>query len=310
MKCTMTICVAGMLAALPAAFGQASDEKPARINVLAAETFMADIAQNVAGDRLHVESLMPFAVDPHTYEPSPGDVRKAAHCQVLILNGAGYEEFQQRLLKNAGGKPLVIEASKGLTGRKASEGEIVENPRAADPHFWLDPTNVIRYVQNIRNGLSQADPDGAAIYARNAESYTAELRKLDAWIKEQAARVPAERRMLVTSHECFGYFADRYGFKIVGTIIPSVSTEAMPSARQIAELIDHIRAAHAPAIFVEPETNPQLARQVARETGVKVVTDLYLETLTDQDGPAPTYVKMMRHNVTRIVSTLLQAAPN
>ena len=201
-----------------------------------------------------------------------------------------------------------------LTGFRSPEtplliGQFGEPPHRGDPHFWLDPNNVIRYVHNIRDGLSQADPGGAAIYAGNAETYTAELKKLDAWIKEQAARVPAERRMLVTSHDCFGYFADRYGFRVIGTIVPSVSTEAAPSARQIARLVDRVRAAHAPAIFVEPETNPQLALQVARETGVKVVTDLYLETLTDKDGPAPTYMKMMRHNVTRIVATLLQGAP-
>ena len=126
MKCIVTICVAGALAALPAAFGQTPDEKPAGINVLAAETFLADIAQNVAGDRLHVESMMPFGMDPHTYEPSPGDVRKVARCQVLIVNGAGYEEFQDRLLKNAGGEHLVIVASKGLTSRNAREGEVAE----------------------------------------------------------------------------------------------------------------------------------------------------------------------------------------
>ncbi len=374
---------------------------------------MADIAQNVAGDRLRVESMMPFGVDPHTYEPSPGDVRKVARCQVLIVNGAGYEEFQERLLQNAGGEHFVIVASKGLTSRNAREGEVAEMgdedaadaitssadglkpqpaaagrdaasaaalpaesglftvklakmadgsfggfiayatdetadfqiavgagearvlkaggaeakaaektlalngpalkrgyvvelakgekyvlaltgfqspetplligtfgeaPHRGDPHFWLDPNNVIRYVRNIRDGLTQADPDGAAIYARNAKAYTAELEKLDAWIKEQVARVPADRRMLVTSHDCFGYFADHYGFRVIGTIIPSVSTEAAPSARQIARLVDRVRAAHAPAIFVEPETNTQLAQQVARETGVKVVTDLYLET--------------------------------
>jgi ABC-type Zn uptake system ZnuABC Zn-binding protein ZnuA len=307
MKCLVTVCVAGALAALPAAFGQTADEKPSGLNVLAAETFMADIAQNVAGDRLHVESLMPFGVDPHSYEPSPGDVRKVAQCRVLIVNGEGYEEFQQRLLKNAGGERLIIEASKGLTSRNAREGEVAETDAhdRGDPHFWLDPNNVIHYVDNIRDGLSQADPGGAAIYARNAATYIAELTKLDAWIKEQVARVPAERRMLVTSHDCFGYFADHYGFRVVGTIVPSVSTEAAPSARQIARLVDRVRAAHAPAIFVEPETNTQLAMQVARETGVQVVTDLYLETLTDQEGPAPTYMKMMRHNVTRIVETLL-----
>jgi zinc/manganese transport system substrate-binding protein len=306
MKFAMTLCLAGALAALLAACGRTPNEKPAVTNVLAAETFMADIAQSVAGGRLRVESLMPFAVDPHTYEPSPSDIRKVARCQVLIVNGEGYEEFQDRLLKNAGGEPLIIVASKGLTSRKAREGEVVEagEHSLGDPHFWLNPENVIRYVENIRDGLSQADPGGAAIYAGNAKTYTAELGKLDTWIKEQVARVPAERRLLVTSHECFGYFADHYGFKIVGTLVASMSTEAQPSARQIAELIDRVRASHAPAIFVEPETNPQLAEQVARDTGVKVVTDLYLETLTNKDGPAPTYIKMMRHNVTRIVEAL------
>ena len=306
MKCIVAICVAGALAALPAAFGQTPNVKPVSTNVLAAETFLADIAQNVAGGGLHVESLMPFAVDPHSYEPSPSDIRKVAQCQVLIVNGMGYEEFQERLLKNAGGEHLIIVASKGLASRKPHEGEIVDADEQGrgDPHFWLNPMNVIRYVENIRDGLTQADPGGAATFARNAETYIAELKKLDAWIKEQVARVPADRRMLVTSHDCFGYFADHYGFRIVGTIVPSLSTEAQPSARQIAQLEDQIRASHAPAIFVEPETNPQLAQQVARDTGVKVVNDLYLETLTDKDGPAPTYIKMMRHNVTRIVETL------
>ena len=226
MKCIMTICLAGMLAAMPAAFGQTPAEKPAKINVLAAETFMADIAQNVAGDRLHVESLMPFAVDPHTYEPSPGDVRKVAKCQVLIVNGAAYEEFQERLLKNAGGNHLVIVASKGLTSRTRAKAKSPRTRRRPIRTSGSIRTTSSATWSNIRDGLSQADPGGAAIYARNAETYTAELKKLDAWIKEQAARVPAERRMLVTSHDCFGYFADRYGFKIVGTIVPSVSTEA------------------------------------------------------------------------------------
>jgi len=412
--------------------------------VVAAETFLADIAQNVAGDRLHVESMMPFGVDPHDFEPAPSDVRTVAQCQVLIVNGGGLEEFQERLLKNAGGEHLVIDCAKGLTSRNAREGEVAdmtadeaadaitssaadlkpqpvtagkdaasaaalpaesglftvklakmddgsfggfiacatdetaefqiavgagevkllkaggaegpaaertlalsdsdlkrgyvvtlvqdrkyvlaltgfpspetplligqfgEAPRLADPHFWLDPNNVMLYAANIRDGLSRADPAGAAIYARNAETYVAELKKLDAWIREQVARLPEERRVLVTSHDCFGYFADRYGFRIIGTIIPSVSTSASPSARQVAQLVDRIRAARAPGVFVEAQTNQQLAQQVGRETGVQVVSDLYLESTTDPDGPAPTYLKMMRHSVSRIVETLLPSAP-
>jgi ABC-type Zn uptake system ZnuABC Zn-binding protein ZnuA len=214
---------------------------------------------------------------------------------VLIVNGAGFEEFLGKLLQNAGGERLIIEASAGLTSHTA---------RAGDPHFWLDPNNVVRYVENIRDGLSQADPDGAVTYAANAEVYIAQLKELDRWIAGQVRQVPAERRQLVTNHESFGYFADRYGFKIIGTIVPSVSTSASPSAQQLARLIDQIKATGAQAIFLETGTNPQLAQQVARETGIQVVTGLYSHSTTEAGGPAPTYIDMMKYNTRVIVDAL------
>jgi ABC-type Zn uptake system ZnuABC Zn-binding protein ZnuA len=265
------------------------------LNVLAIETFLADIAQNVAGDRLLLSALLPTGVDPHGFEPTPGDLTRVAASHVLIVNGAGFEEFLGKLLQNAGGERLVIEASAGLTSHTA---------RAGDPHFWLDPNNVVRYVENIRDGLSQADPDGAATYAANAEVYIAQLKELDRWIAGQVRQVPAERRQLVTNHESFGYFADRYGFKIIGTIVPSVSTSASPSAQQLARLIDQIKATGAQAIFLETGTNPQLAQQVARETGIQVVTGLYSHSTTEAGGPAPTYIDMMKYNTRVIVDAL------
>ncbi len=173
-----------------------------------------------------------------------------------------------------------------------------------DPHFWLDPNNVIKYVENIRDGLSQADPAGAAIYAKNAEAYIAQLKELDAWIVAQLKDIPPERRLMVTNHESFGYFADRYGFKIVGTIVPSVSTDASPSAQQLARLVDRVKAAHAPAVFLETGANPQLAEQLAQETGVRVVTNLYTHSITAPGGQAPSYIAMMKFDVQTIAAAL------
>jgi len=274
------------------------------LRVLATESFLADIAQNVAGNRLKVDALLPIGVDPHSFEPTPSDVRRVADSTVLIVNGAGVEEFLKRLLDNAGGNRQIIEASKGLTSRKPSAGEPVDADNPIDPHFWLDPNNVVKYVENIRDGLSQADPDGAASYAVNASAYIAKLKELDPWIVEQVKVLPVERRLLVTNHESLGYFADRYGFKIIGSIIPSISTDSSPSAQQLAKLIDQIKKTHAPAIFLETSANPQLANQISQETGVKVVIGLYTHSISDASGPAPTYIDMMKYNVKVIVDAL------
>ena len=273
-------------------------QTPGLPRILAVESFLADIAQNVAGDRLTVETLIPLGVDPHAYQPTPRDAATVADCSVLILNGAGIEAFLDPLLVNAGGQRRVITASAGLTPRPDAQGE---HPQG-DPHFWLDPNNVVKYVENIRNGLTQADPEGASVYAANAAAYIEQLKALDLWIAQQAATVQPERRLLVTNHESLGYFADRYGFTVVGAVIPSVSTDASPTAQQMAALIEQIKATGAPAIFLETGANPQLAQQIAAETGVKVVADLYTHSLSAPDGPAPTYIDMMKYNVSRIVA--------
>jgi ABC-type Zn uptake system ZnuABC Zn-binding protein ZnuA len=269
--------------------------KPQSIKVVAVESFLADIAQNVAGDRFTVTSLIPINVEPHAYEPTPRDVAQISECNVLIINGGGIEQWVDPLLKNTGGEHLLIESSKGLPSR--TQGEI-------DPHFWLDPSKVVTYVENIRDGFIQIDPQGKATYTTNASVYISKLKELDTWVKTQIDLIPAEKRMLVTNHESFGYFADRYGFKIIGTIIPSVSTEASPSAQQMAALIDQIRASKSTAIFLETGTNADLAKQIASETGAKIITDLYTHSLTNSDGPAPTYLQMIKSDVNTIVTAL------
>lgn len=263
--------------------------------ILTSTSFLADITRNIAGDRQTVVTLLPFGADPHSYQPTPQDVTNITQSKVLIINGADYEHFLEPILENAGGEREVVEASAGITPR--------EEAGSVDPHIWLDPNNVIVYVENIREALTHFDPAGAAVYQANAEAYVTELKSLDAWIVEQVNQIPAEKRLLVTNHEAFGYFAARYGFTIAGTVIESFSSDASPSAQQMAALIDQIKASGAPAIFLDTADNTTFAQQIADETGVRVVTDLHLESLTD-GPPAATYIDMMKNNVTQIVNAL------
>mgnify|MGYP000875162226 CR=1 FL=1 len=279
------------------------------LTVLASTSFLADIVQNVAGDRLQVQSLLPIGADPHAYQPVPADIAKIAESDLLILNGLEYEHFIESLLENADGERIVVEATDGLTRHEdeehADEAESGENHEheAGDPHLWLDPNLVITYVENIRDGLIQVDPDGKEIYEQNAQVYINQLQELDAWIVEQVNQIPAERKLLVTNHEALNYFAERYGFEVVGTVLPSASTNAQSSAQQMAQLIDDINAIDVPAIFLSDVENATLAEQIASETDVKIVNNLYLESLTVGE-PAGTYLDMMRHNVNLIVDAL------
>jgi ABC-type Zn uptake system ZnuABC Zn-binding protein ZnuA len=269
-----------------------------RPDILTTSTILADIARHVAGDQLVTESLVPFGADPHSYQPVPQDTKKVSESKVLVVNGADYEQSLEPLLANAGDKKTLIEASAGL--RRITDPN---NEQEVDPHLWLDPSNVIVYVDNIREGLTRFNPDGADVYEANARAYITQLQELDAWINGQVAQIPPQRRVLVTNHDSVEYFAVRYGFKVVGTVVDSFSSDASPSAQQMADLIDRIKLFEVPAIFLDAPDNPTLAQQIAAETGVKVVTDLHLESLTE-GAPAGTYIDMMRYNVTKIVEAL------
>ncbi len=288
------------LAACSAQPLQTETSVPGLPKVLAVETFLADIVRNVAGDRLIVESLLPINSDPHSYQPAPRDIISVSNSNVLVINGGGIETFIAPLLDNAGGSRLVITASEGLIPLPDPSGEHPEG----DPHFWMDPNNVVRYVENIRDGLIQADPQGKQNYMENAVGYIAKLKELDGWIVEQAAQIPPGNRQLVTNHESLGYFAARYGFTVVGSIIPSVSSESVPTASQIADLIDQIRASGSRAIFMETGANTDLAKQISAETNVILVTNLYTASLSDVTGLASTYIDMMKYNVNQIVNAL------
>jgi|WetSurMetagenome_2_1015567.scaffolds.fasta_scaffold07145_3 ABC-type Zn uptake system ZnuABC Zn-binding protein ZnuA len=280
--------------------------EPPGLRGIATESFLADIAANVAGDRVHFSSLIPPGVDPHAFEPVPSDIFRVSQSQILIENGAGLETWLLPILENASGDRTIVQASQGLTGRNPSPGEVdLGDPAAGiDPHFWLDPLLVVTYVENIRAGLTQIDPVGADGYTARAAAYTAQLKELDLWIHSRVAEIPPEKRLLVTNHETLGYFADRYGFSVIGTIIPGTSTDVAPGAKDLASLEERIRATGAPALFVESGSNLDLAMQIGRDTDVRVVSDLYTHALSSENGPAPTYIEMMKHNVNLIVDAL------
>lgn len=287
------------------------------LNVTATASFLADIAQNVAGDRFTVTALVPRGADLHTYEPTPRDLAKVAGSDLLVVNGAGLEQSLEDSLRNAGEDVPVVVASKGLTPRTPRAGEPLHeehgtdgtapvNPGAheVDPHFWLDPTLVKTYVTNIRDAFATADPNGAATYQANAASYVAQLDELDRWIRAEVDTLPVADRKLVMNHVSHGYFADRYGFTIVGAVIPSVTSGATPGARALADLARTVRAAGVKAIFVDLGEDPTLAEQLAAETGVAVVDDLRPHTLSEPSGEAPTYIDMMKYETRRIVEAL------
>jgi ABC-type Zn uptake system ZnuABC Zn-binding protein ZnuA len=277
-------------------------ENQNNFKVVAVESYLADITRNIGGERVSVSSLIEAGMDPHTFEPTPRDIVAISESRLLIINGAGLESWLNKMVDLKNITIPVIEASSGITPRTPSGSELVDE--ATDPHFWLDPINVKTYVRNIRDALIEMDPTGRKSYEKNAEDYLLQLDDLNTWIAGQVTEIPPENRLLVTNHESFGYFADQYGFEIVGTIIPSVSTGAMPTAQQLTDLIQKIKSTHARAIFLEAGTNPELAQTIATETGVTIVTGLLTHSLTGPDGPADTYIDMMKYDTLLIVSAL------
>src|SRR5215208_6661883 len=187
----------------------ASSSGTAATVILTSTTILADLTRSIAGDQMQVESLLPVGADPHSYQATPQDIAKISESKLIIVNGAKYEQFLTPLLENAGGERTVVEASAGIRPRTDAE-------HGLDPHMWLDPNLVITYAENIRDALIDMDPTNETIYKSAADAYIAQLKDLDAWIVEQVDQIPAEKKLLITNHEAFGYFAERYGFTILG----------------------------------------------------------------------------------------------
>jgi zinc/manganese transport system substrate-binding protein len=265
-----------------------------RLNVVASFSIIGDFVKNVGGDRVNVTTLVGPDGDVHVYTPAPADARKIADAKLLIVNGLGLEGWLPRLLQSSGSKAPIITATKGIAPLRLGSD--------ADPHAWQSVANAKIYVANIRDALAAAEPADAAAFRTNAEHYQAALDDLDREVRSAVGRIPPERRKVISTHNAFGYFAASYGIEFIA---PSgVSTEAEPSARDVAQIIGQIRSAKIPAVFLENISDPRMVSRIAAETGAKVGGTLFSDALTDEKGVCPTYIEMVRHNIKTLTSAL------
>jgi ABC-type Zn uptake system ZnuABC Zn-binding protein ZnuA len=280
------------------------------INVSVSFSILEDLVNNVGRERVNVTSIVPRDGDAHNFQPSAADAKTVAGAKVVFVNGLGFESWFEKLARNANTKAPIIELAKGLPALKLEEEHAGEEQHEEedhgefDPHLWWNPMNTVQYVNRIRDALTRADERGRAVYAQNASRYARELANLDAWAKTEIAKIPASKRKIVTNHDALGYFAARYGLKVVGTVVPGGSTDRAPSAKETADLIRVIRREGVKAIFTENVVNPKLAQTIASETGAKIAPPLYTDALGAAGSKGDTYLKAFRSNVTTIVDAL------
>ena len=282
-----------------------------RLPVVATFSILGDVVQQVGGERIALTTLVGPDGDAHVFEPGPADARALAEARVLVVNGLGFEGWMERLEQAAGFSGTRVVASDGVVPRAMADDTHDETHAATDhdhdhgaldPHAWQDVANVQLYVRNIAAALAAADPEGAAEYRSDAEAYLAALAALDREVRSTIAAVPVDRRTIVTSHDAFGYFAAAYGLTFLAP--EGISTESEPSAADVAALIRQVREDRVQAVFVENITDVRMLEQIGRETGARIGGTLYSDALSPPDGPAATYIDMMRHNIRTLADAL------
>ncbi|MDH0089908.1 zinc ABC transporter substrate-binding protein [Achromobacter mucicolens] len=313
-------------ACLTAVLGTAHAAEP--VKVVASFSILGDIVREVGGADISLTTLVGPDGDAHGYEPTPGDAKKLADARVLVVNGLDFETWLPKLTKASGFAGQTVTASRGVTPRKfAGHGDgddhdhdhdhdhkhdhdHDDDPKHghhhhhgdADPHAWQSLANGVIYARNVADGLAAADPAHAQAYRQRADAYIAKLQALDASVRKTFEAIGADRRKVVTSHDAFGYFGDAYGV----TFIPAmgVSTDAEPSAREVAAIIEQVRRDKVPAVFVENISSPKLVQQIARETGAKVGGTLYSDALSKPGQPGATYLEMFEWNARQLAAAL------
>ena len=285
---------------------QADAAAGAKLAVVATTPEVADFVRNIGADAVTVTQIIKPNVDPHEYEPTPADIRAIGAAELVVKNGVGLEAWLDQTIESSGFRGTVVDASQGVTLREGGheEGEGEQH----DPHIWHSPLNAKIMVADIEKGLAAADPSQAATFASNLTAYSAKLDKLDADNEAAFATLPAAQRKLVTNHDAFGYYVDRYRLEFVGSVIPSLDTSAELSAQQLNDLVARIKTTGAKAVFTESSLPPKTAEAIAKQAGVKVVggeDSLYGDSLGEPGTPQGTYLGAEAHN-TEVIVTALQ----
>jgi len=282
----------------------AADTAP--LKVVCTTTILADLARQVGGGRVEVVSLMRAGADPHTYQPTPDDVRLIAGAQVVVVNGMGYEGWLDQLIAAAGvTRERVVVASTGIEAMTAGahrHADGHDHGGDQDPHAWHDAKNGMRYVANLRDAFTAADAAGATDYAAWTELYQAQLRVVDAWVKKQIATLPSERRVLVTSHDAMSYFARAYGLEVVP--VEGITTGQEPDPASFAKLITLLRTRGVSAVFIESSANPKVVERLGIEAGARLGGILLTDSLDLPGRLGDSYLGMFAHNARTIVGAL------
>ncbi len=277
-----------------------------KIQIVATTSILADVVHQIAGEYADVSSLVPVGANEHEYQPAPQDIAAVSDADMVFEVGLRLEEFMSTIIQNTRTKARIVTVSEGIKARQfqgLTEDTHPDSHGEGDPHVWLDPTNVIIWVQNIEKALIDFDPQHTTEYQANSKAYIDSLNQLDVWIQDQVATIPEQDRKIVTDHMLLGYFAERYGFEMVGAVIPAYSSSAQPSAQELAALEDAIRSYDVKVILVGNTVNPALSNRIAQDTGTQIVM-FYTGSLSAPDGPAATYLDYMRFNVNAIITAL------
>lgn len=287
-----------LLAAVFALSSMAGLAQAKPIEAVASFTVIADMVQNVGGDHVHVTSLIGPNGDPHAYEPTPNDAQALKRADLVFVSGLHLEGWLDRLIKASGyqGQPVVL--SNGIKTRSMEE----DGKRITDPHAWNSAANGVVYVRNIISALQKADPANASDYQAKGEHYIQQLEQLDAYARAQVQAIPSDKRKVLTSHDAFGYFGDAYGVTFLSPLGFSTETEA--SAADVGKLIKQIKQEHVSTYFFENSSDPRLVKQIADASGAQPGGELYVESLSPADGPAPTYAQMFRYNVDKLTAAM------
>ncbi len=279
--------------------GRGQNKTQDRPRAVATVSILGDLVRNVGGEQAELATLVGPNGDVHIYAPTPGDVKTIAAANIVFVNGIGLEGWIDRLIAASGARAPVVVASRGIRPRS---GARAQDHAVRDPHAWQAVANAKLYVGNLRDGLIAVDAAEKEIFETNATTYLAKLDALDGEIKTAIAAIPPARRKVITAHSAFGYFGDAYDIVFVAP--EGLSTEAEPSARDVAKLIEQIRRENIPALFLENVADSRLLERIAAETGVKIGGKLYSDALSSSDGPAATYIAMMRRNVRELTRAL------
>ncbi len=268
------------------------------VQAVASFSVLGDIVQNVGGEHVVVKSLVGPNGDPHTFEPTPKDSQELAHADLVFVSGLGMEGWMDRLIASSGYKGQTIVASKGINTRKMEE----DGKTITDPHAWNSMQNGVVYATNVMNALIAADPADAGYFRQQGGAYIEKLKKLDSWAMQEFAQIPESKRKVLTSHDAFGYFGQRYGVSFLSPV--GFSTESKASASDVAALINQLKKEKINAWFIENQTDPRLVKQIASATGAKQGGELYPEALTEKGGEADSYVAAFKHNVDAMVASM------